>query len=165
MFHSTSAILPQMISRKEGSIVNVSSMWGICGASCEVHYSASKAAIIGATKALAKELAPSNIRVNCVAPGAVETDMNSNLTPGRSGTIERRNTFRKHCDRRRYCKIHLFSGVEYIVTLYYRADFESQRRTCNLNNNLGCSNMLQPIFILQIFNSVTQSRRIFKTKF
>ncbi len=80
MFHTISAVLPQMIHRKEGAIVNVSSIWGICGASCEVHYSASKAAIIGATKALAQELAPSNIRVNCVAPGVVETDMNQNLS-------------------------------------------------------------------------------------
>ena len=81
MFHTISAVLPQMIHRKEGSIVNVSSIWGICGASCEVHYSASKAAIIGATKALAQELAPSNIRVNCVAPGVIDTEMNHNLSP------------------------------------------------------------------------------------
>ena len=81
MFHTISAVLPQMIHRKEGAIVNVSSIWGICGASCEVHYSASKAAIIGATKALAQELAPSNIRVNCVAPGVVDTEMNHNLSP------------------------------------------------------------------------------------
>lgn len=74
------AALPQMINRKSGSVVNVSSMWGICGASCEVHYSASKAAIIGLTKALAAELAPSNIRVNCVAPGLIDTEMNANLT-------------------------------------------------------------------------------------
>lgn len=72
--------LPHMIRQKSGSIVNISSMWGIAGASCEVHYSAAKAAVIGLTKALAKEVAPSGIRVNCVAPGAVDTDMNVALT-------------------------------------------------------------------------------------
>ncbi len=81
MFHTIRAVLPQMIAKKSGAIVNISSIWGICGASCEVHYSATKAAIIGATKALAKELGPSNIRVNCVAPGVVDTDMNKNLSP------------------------------------------------------------------------------------
>ncbi len=80
MFNMISAILPQMIHEKKGSIVNISSIWGICGASCEVHYSATKAAIIGATKALAQELAPSNIRVNCVAPGVIQTDMNAHLS-------------------------------------------------------------------------------------
>ena len=80
MFNMISAILPQMIHEKNGSIVNISSIWGICGASCEVHYSASKAAVIGATKALAQELAPSNIRVNCVAPGVIQTDMNAHLS-------------------------------------------------------------------------------------
>ena len=69
-----------MIHNKCGSIVNISSMWGITGASCEVPYSAAKAAVIGFTKALAKELAPSGIRVNCVAPGAVDTDMNAALS-------------------------------------------------------------------------------------
>ena len=76
----TQAVLPQMLHKKSGSIINISSVWGICGASCEVHYSASKAAIIGATKALAQELAPSRIRVNCVAPGVIDTDMNNNLS-------------------------------------------------------------------------------------
>ncbi len=68
-----------MISRHSGSIVTVSSMWGVCGASCEVCYSTSKAAIIGFTKALAQEVGPSNIRVNCVAPGVIDTEMNAVL--------------------------------------------------------------------------------------
>ena len=72
--------LKSMIAAHSGSIVNVSSMWGISGASCEVLYSASKAALIGFTKALAKEAGPSNIRINCVAPGVVDTRMNANLS-------------------------------------------------------------------------------------
>ena len=73
--------LPPMIRRKRGSIVNVSSMWGQVGASCEVHYSAAKAAVIGLTKALAKEAGPSGIRVNCIAPGVIQTEMNGHLSP------------------------------------------------------------------------------------
>lgn len=69
-----------MLKRKSGSIVNISSVWGLCGASCEVYYSASKAGLIGFTKALAKEMAPSGIRVNCVAAGVIDTDMNNNLS-------------------------------------------------------------------------------------
>lgn len=72
--------IEDMVKNKAGKIINISSMWGVCGASCEVVYSTSKAAVIGLTKALAKELAPSNIQVNCVAPGAIDTKMNSNLT-------------------------------------------------------------------------------------
>ena len=79
-FYASRAVLPQMISRKDGCIINVSSMWGQVGASCEVHYSASKAGLIGLTKALAKEVAPSGIRVNCVAPGAIDTEMNACLS-------------------------------------------------------------------------------------
>ena len=75
MFLLTNAVLPEMISKKRGAIVNVSSMWGVTGGSCEVAYSASKAAVIGYTKALAKEVAPSGVRVNCIAPGFVLTDM------------------------------------------------------------------------------------------
>lgn len=64
-----------MVKQHFGSIVNISSVWGICGASCEVHYSASKSGVIGLTKALSKELGPSGIRVNCVSPGVIATDM------------------------------------------------------------------------------------------
>ena len=67
------AVLPEMLHNHKGSIVTVSSMWGECGASCESHYSASKAAIIGLSKSLAQELGPSNIRVNCIAPGVIDT--------------------------------------------------------------------------------------------
>lgn len=74
-FYTCSAVLPSMIRRKSGCIVNIASMWGQTGASCEVHYSTAKAALIGMTKALAKEVGPSGIRVNCVSPGAIETDM------------------------------------------------------------------------------------------
>ncbi len=75
MFLVTKAVLPYMIHEKSGAILNISSIWGMVGASCEVHYSAAKAGVIGFTKALAKEVAPSNIRVNCVAPGIIKTDM------------------------------------------------------------------------------------------
>lgn len=99
-FYACRAAAKIMVNQKSGSIVNVSSIWGIAGASMEVAYSATKAGIIGLTKALAKELGPSNIRVNCVAPGVIDTEMNKNLdiqslasladdTPlGRIGTTE-----------------------------------------------------------------------------
>ncbi len=80
VFNCCKAVTPSMVSRQSGKIINVSSMWGQVGASCEVAYSAAKAGVIGLTKALAKELAPSGITVNCVAPGLIETSMNSNLT-------------------------------------------------------------------------------------
>ena len=80
MFYTCRAVLPEMIRRKSGRIVNVSSMWGVTGASCEVAYSASKAAVIGLTKALAKEVGLSGITVNCVAPGVIDTEMNANLS-------------------------------------------------------------------------------------
>lgn len=79
-YNCTQAALPSMIHEKYGRIINVSSMWGISGASCEVHYSASKAALIGFTKALAKELGLSGITVNCIAPGVIGTDMNSAIS-------------------------------------------------------------------------------------
>lgn len=81
MFYTIRAALPQFIHRKEGRILTVSSMWGQVGGSCEVAYSAAKAAVIGMTKALAKELGPSGITVNCVSPGVIDTEMNANLGP------------------------------------------------------------------------------------
>lgn len=74
------AVLPGMIAKKSGCIVTVSSVWGQCGASCEAVYSAAKAGVIGWTKALAQEVGPSGIRVNCVAPGVIRTEMLSNLS-------------------------------------------------------------------------------------
>ena len=74
-FNCTQCAIPRMIERQYGKIINIGSMWGIVGGSCEVHYSTAKAGLIGFTKALAKELAPSNITVNCVCPGVIETDM------------------------------------------------------------------------------------------
>ncbi len=79
VFYCTQEALPNMINNKSGCIINISSIWGITGASCEVHYSVSKAAIDGLTKSLAKEMGPSNIRINSIAPGFVETDMNKNI--------------------------------------------------------------------------------------
>ena len=79
VFNCCREALPYMIHNKWGRIVNVSSMWGVSGASCEVHYSASKAAVIGLTKALAKEVGPSGITVNAVAPGLIDTPMNAHL--------------------------------------------------------------------------------------
>ena len=79
VFNCTQAVLSGMISEKSGAIVNISSMWGQVGASCEVAYSAAKAAVIGLTKALAKEVGPSGVRVNCVCPGVIDTDMNAAL--------------------------------------------------------------------------------------
>lgn len=79
-FNCCKYIVPEMIKKQRGKIINISSIWGIHGASMEVAYSTSKAAIIGFTKALSKELGPSNINVNCVAPGVIDTNMNSNLS-------------------------------------------------------------------------------------
>lgn len=79
-FYCCRAVIPTLVSQKSGCIINISSMWGLVGASCEAHYSAAKAGIIGLTKSLAKELGPSKIRVNCVAPGVIKTDMLKSFT-------------------------------------------------------------------------------------
>lgn len=80
VFYTSRAATPFMVSKKSGSIVNISSIWGETGGSCEVHYSAAKAGVIGLTKALSKELAPSGITVNCVCPGVIRTDMLSTFS-------------------------------------------------------------------------------------
>jgi 3-oxoacyl-[acyl-carrier protein] reductase len=80
VYRLCSCALPDMIRKKKGCIINISSVWGIAGASCEVHYSAAKAAVIGFTKSLAKEVGPSGIRVNSIAPGIIETDMLSGFS-------------------------------------------------------------------------------------
>lgn len=80
VFYTSRSAVPFMVSKKSGSIVNISSIWGETGGSCEVHYSAAKAGVIGLTKALSKELAPSGITVNCVCPGVIKTDMLSSFT-------------------------------------------------------------------------------------
>ena len=81
VYHTVRAVLPAMLAKQAGVILNVSSMWGQVGASCEVAYSATKGAVLAMTKALAKELAPSGIRVNAVCPGVIDTEMNAQLSP------------------------------------------------------------------------------------
>lgn len=81
VFYTIRAAYPGFVRRQRGAIVTVSSMWGVTGGSCEVPYSAAKAGVIGLTRALAKELGPSHIRVNCVAPGVIGTEMNGHLSP------------------------------------------------------------------------------------
>lgn len=88
VYHCCRAAVPHLVRRHSGCIVNVSSIWGMTGASCEVHYSAAKAAVIGMTRALAKELGPSGITVNCVAPGAIDTEMNAHLSPEERRMLE-----------------------------------------------------------------------------
>ena len=81
IYHCVNAALPAFLKKQAGSIITVSSMWGQVGASCEVAYSATKGAVIAMTKALAQELGPSGIRVNCIAPGVIQTDMCKNIDP------------------------------------------------------------------------------------
>ena len=100
IYHCVNAAMPFFLCRQKGSIITVSSMWGQVGASCEAAYSATKGAVIALTKALAQELGPSGIRVNCVAPGVIETDMCAGVAPeilaqlsddtpvGRNGTAQ-----------------------------------------------------------------------------
>lgn len=88
-FVMSQEVIPNMVHYKEGCIINISSIWGMVGASLEVLYSISKAGMNGMTKALAKELGPSNIRVNAIAPGSIKTDMNANLTQEELENLEK----------------------------------------------------------------------------
>lgn len=95
-FLMSQEVIPNMVNRKEGIIINISSIWGITGASLEVLYSISKAGMNGMTKALAKELGPSNIRVNAIAPGAINTKMNANLSQEELKQLEQETPLRKN---------------------------------------------------------------------
>lgn len=88
VFYCCRGAVPYMVKIKQGRIINISSVWGTQGASCEAAYSATKAGINGLTKALAKELAPSNIQVNAIAPGVIDTEMNSNLSDEERKALE-----------------------------------------------------------------------------
>ncbi len=88
VFYCSQEALKEMINKKQGCIINISSIWGITGGSCEVAYSTAKAGVNGLTKALAKEVGPSNIRVNAIAPGIIETEMNSHLTEQEKNEIK-----------------------------------------------------------------------------
>ncbi len=88
VFYCCQEVLPIMINKKDGCIINISSIWGITGGSCEVTYSTAKAGVNGLTKALAKEVGPSNIRVNAIAPGIIKTEMNSYLTESEKNEIK-----------------------------------------------------------------------------
>lgn len=125
VFYTCQSVVPSMIKRRTGKILNISSVWGIVGASCEVHYSASKAAIIGFTKALAKELGPSNINVNCLAPGIIDTDMNSNLDQTEKANIIQQIPLNRFGDSKEIAKIAFFlcsESASYITGQVITAD-------------------------------------------
>lgn len=114
MYHCIDALLPGMLRKQQGCIVNVSSMWGQVGASCEVCYSACKAAVIGLTKSLAKELGPSHIRVNALAPGVVLTDMCAHIDPETMQWLRDETPLERHGTVR-----DMVQAMDYLV----RADF------------------------------------------
>ena len=112
VFFLSQAAAKEMISAGKGAIVNVSSMWGVAGASGEVAYSASKAAVIGLTKALAKELAPSGIRVNCVAPGVTDTEMNACYDADAMDALSERTPLGRIADPREIAEAIFFLASE-----------------------------------------------------
>ena len=116
----TNRLLPAMLQQKSGSIINISSVWGQTGAACEVAYSAAKAGLIGFTKALAKELAPSGINVNCVAPGIVESKMLGDLD---------RNALKEMVPKGELC-----SGLDIAKTILFLAEQEQFTGTISKEN-------------------------------
>lgn len=118
VFNCTQSVLKHMLRQKEGKIINISSIWGMVGAACEVHYSAAKAGVIGMTKALAKELAPSNIQINCIAPGIVETDMLASLNNNELTELKSQMPLMKIGSPRdiAFCALYLASGGANFVT-------------------------------------------------
>ena len=104
-FAMSQEVIPNMIHNKQGCIINISSVWGVVGGALEVIYSVSKAGMDGLTKALAKELGPSNIRVNSIAPGVISTDMCMNFTKEELKELEGETPLRKNWKTRRYCKM------------------------------------------------------------
>lgn len=114
MYHCIDALLPGMLQKQQGCIVNVSSMWGQVGASCEVCYSACKAAVIGLTKSLSKELGPSHIRVNALAPGVVLTDMCAHIDPETMQWLREETPLDRHGTVR-----DMVQAMDYLI----RADF------------------------------------------
>ena len=112
VFYCIKHVLPAMISRKSGCIITVGSMWGQTGASCEVAYSAAKAGVIGLTKALAKEVGPSGIRVNCVSPGMIDTDMNASVDEASVRAIADETPLGRTGDPSEVAKLMLFLASE-----------------------------------------------------
>lgn len=111
-FLYSKAVIPAMVARKSGRIINITSMWGITGSSCEVHYSTAKAGLIGMTKALAKELGPSGITVNAIAPGLIETDMNACLSDEDIQAIENDTPLMRIGSPSEVAKVALFLASE-----------------------------------------------------
>ncbi len=96
MYHCINAATPYFLQKQSGSIITVSSMWGITGSSCEVAYSATKGAVIAMTKALAQELGPSGVRVNCIAPGVILTDMCADVSPESMEALRQQTPIGRH---------------------------------------------------------------------
>ena len=113
-FYVTRAALPCLVAQKSGRIINIGSMWGKVGASCEVHYAASKAGIRGMTMSLAKELGPSNITVNAIEPGVIATDMNASLDD---------EAMRELCDQTPLCRIG--DPMDVANLAYFLASYEA----------------------------------------
>ncbi len=112
MYNCTKAVLPGMIAKGKGAIVNVSSIWGITGGSEEVPYSATKGAVVTMTRSLAKEVGPDGIRVNCVAPGVIETDMNAWQTPESRAVIYAATPLRRFGQPEEIAEAILFLGSD-----------------------------------------------------